>query len=325
VSTTDLLDLARELSRREVPFALATVVRREAPVSARPGDKAIVLGDGTLQGWVGGSCAHEAVVTTARRALGDGRPRLLVLDAAPEPGAPPRAGVEVFPMRCHSGGALEIYIEPQLPKPRLVLLGASPVAEALARLGKVVGYRVFVVDPEAPAERYADADGLFGDYGDAGPWGGSETFVLVGTMGRADEAALAAAVRHDPDYVAVVASTRRYGEVRRRLEEAGVPAAQLDRVKNPAGLDISAWLPEEIAVSVLAEIVQVRRRASATGTGAQAEARDLAVDPVCGMTVDPASATITLERAGVRYAFCCAACRARFVERLAAEGAPDAA
>ncbi|HEX7127545.1 MAG TPA: XdhC family protein, partial [Thermodesulfobacteriota bacterium] len=173
----DALDAAQALRGRGVPFALATVVRREPPVSARPGDRAVVSADGSLEGWVGGSCAHAAVVTTALRALADGTPRLLVLD--PAPGAERRAGVEVFPMACHSGGTLEIYVEPFLPRPRLVLMGASPVAETLARLASAVGYRVFVLDPVATRERFPDAEALFADLHAEAPFGPGETFVLV--------------------------------------------------------------------------------------------------------------------------------------------------
>ncbi len=325
---TDPLRLAADLEARETPFALATVVRREPPISARPGDKAVITVDGTLTGWVGGSCAHSTVLNVALRSLADGRPRLLVLHPAPE--TERRPGVEVFPMSCHSGGALEIYVEPYLPAPRLVIMGASPIAEALAGLGTVLGYRVYVLDPSATTEQFPAADGVFPSYHPEGVWGRGETFALVTTMGHFDEEALEAAIAETPDYLAVVASRRRFAEMRGDLMKKGVAAEALERVKNPAGLDIGARLAGEIAVSVLAEIIQERRSraaqpvagapsAGASSAGAPGvEARDasVATDPVCGMTVNRAAAPAVLEHGGTVYYFCCPRCKARFQEDL---------
>ncbi len=318
----DVLDAAQALRAREVPFALATVVRREPPVSARPGDKAVVTADGGLEGWVGGSCAHAAVVTTALQALADGAPRLLVLD--PAPGAERRTGVDVFPMACHSGGTLEIYVEPFLPRPRLVLMGASPIAETLARLAAALSYRVFVVDPVASRERFPDAEALVADtrapaaFGEGG--GGGELFVLVTTMGHADEEALEVALSRAPRYVALVASRRRFAEIRRTLASRGVPADALDRIKNPAGLDLGARLPEEIAASVLAEIIRERRKTPKEERGS-APSRFVA-DPVCGMSVDREAPAAVSTRAGVVYYFCCDGCRARFEAEAAGRISP---
>lgn len=309
----DVLDAAQALRAREVPFALATVVRREAPVSARPGDKAVIREDGTLEGWVGGSCAHAAVVTTALRTLADGAPRLLVLD--PSPGDERRPAVDVFPMACHSGGALEIYVEPFLPRPRLVLMGASPIAETLARLGAAAGYRVFVLDAVATRERFPEAETLFPTFRAETAFGPGETFVLVSTMGHADEEALEAALARAPRYVGLVASRRRFAEVRRVLEARGVPADALDRVRSPAGLDLGARLPEEIAVSVLAEIVRTRRMEARprADAGPPASARpQFVADPVCGMPVDTEAPAAVSVREGVTYYFCCEGCRTRF-------------
>lgn len=316
---TDAFDVAQTLRAGEVPFALATVVRREPPVSARAGDKAVIREDGSLEGWVGGSCAHAAVVTTALRALADGTPRLLVLD--PSPASERRTGVDVFPMACHSGGTLEIYIEPFLPRPRLVLVGASPIAEALCRMGAAAGFRVLVLDPVAAPERFPDADAVLPGPGAEPPRTG-EAFVLVSTMGHADEEALEAALASGPRYIGLVASRRRFAEIRRALVGRGVPPAALDRVRSPAGLDLGARRPEEIAVSVLAEVVRERRAgrpapaqgAAPTGPG---PAR-FATDPVCGMSVDTRAPAAVARRGEVTYYFCCAGCRDRFEAERAA-------
>lgn len=315
----DVLDAAQTLRAGEVPFALATVVRREPPVSARTGDKAVIREEGSLEGFVGGSCAHAAVVTTALRALADGEPRLLVLD--PSPGSERRPGVDVFPMACHSGGTLEIYVEPFLPRPRLVLMGASPVAETLCRLGAAVGYRTFVLDPSAAGERFPDAEGLFPDLRAEAPFGRGGAFVLVSTMGHADEDALEAALARAPRYVALVASRRRFAEIRRTLAGRGVAPAALDQVRNPAGLDLGARRPEEIAVSVLAEVVQARRAPRATPSRSGSAPSPYATDPVCGMPVDREAPAAVARREGATYYFCCAGCRDRFeAERAALPG-----
>ena len=144
----DLLQLAAELARRGEPFALATVVNRQPPISAQVGDVALVTQAGEFHGWVGGTCTRPTVIAEAARALADGRPRFIALD--PQPGAHERKGLSMFPMTCHSGGSVEIYIQPVLPAPRLLVFGISPTAQALARLGKAMGYTVLAVDPQQP-------------------------------------------------------------------------------------------------------------------------------------------------------------------------------
>src|SRR5262245_6333415 len=160
----ELLQLAADLARRGEPFALATVVNREAPISAQVGDAAIVTQAGEFHGWVGGTCTRPTVIAEAARALQDGRPRFIALD--PEPGAHERKGLSMFPITCHSGGSVEIYIQPVLPAPRLLVFGISPTAQALARLGKAMGYVVAAVDPHADAAAFPAADALFTDPAD---------------------------------------------------------------------------------------------------------------------------------------------------------------
>jgi len=156
---TDLLLLAADLSRRSEAFVLATVVRREPPSSARVGDSALVTQGGTFHGWLGGSCTQPTVVREGLRALADGRPRLIAL--SPDPAADRRQGIEAFPMTCHSGGSVDIYIEPQLPAPRLVVFGLSPVAPAHTRVARAMGYSVDAVDPGADRVAFPEADRVF--------------------------------------------------------------------------------------------------------------------------------------------------------------------
>jgi xanthine dehydrogenase accessory factor len=309
----DLLILAADLIRREEPFALATVVRRQPASSSQAGDMALVSAAGEFHGWLGGSCTQPTVVREALRALADGKPRLIAL--SPDPGSDRRPGVLVFPMTCHSGGSVDIYIEPVSPPSRFLIFGLSPVARSLCRLAKATGYAVDVADPEADPARFPEADRFWTDLGKPSPPLGSRPFAVVATMGERDEEAVAAALSTEPAYVGVVASGKRFAEVRQTLRARGVPDASLSRVKNPAGLDIGARTPEEIAISILAEIVQMRRREARESAPAPAlpvAAREER-DPVCGMMVEVASARHRAEIGGREHYFCCGGCREKFL------------
>lgn len=311
----DLLILSAELARREEPFVLATVVRRQAASSAQQGDGAIVTADGTFHGWLGGSCTQPTVVAQALRALSDGRPRLISL--SPDPRTESRSGVLVFPMTCHSGGTVEIYLEPVLPAERLLVFGISPVARAIARQGKAMGFAVDAADPEANRAAFPEADRLLTDLRALAP-GAAKTYAVVATMGERDEEALGAALRVEPAYLGVVASGKRFAQVREALISRGTPAAALERVKNPAGLDIGARTPEEIGVSILAEIVRVRRAAdseaapSGKGMALPVAAVREEIDPVCGMKVAVAGAKHSANVGGKTWYFCCGGCREKF-------------
>jgi len=309
----ELLDLAADLARRGEPFALATVVGRKAPVSTHVGDTAIVTRDGSFHGWVGGSCTRPTVLAEAQQALVDGKPRRVVLD--PEPAAR-TDGAHVFPMTCHSGGSVEIHIQPVLPAPNLVVYGISPTARALARLAKAMGYAVSAVDPMADASAFPHADQVATEAaGLVVERGAAPLYAVVATQGQWDEDAIVAALAHEPDYVAVVASPKRFAEMRSLLASKASEAA-LARIKNPAGLDLGATSPEEIALSILAEVVKERPRSQASAAAAasvEVPAAVTAIDPVCGMTVAVKGARHRATHAGEEYYFCNAGCRERFV------------
>jgi len=256
---------------------------------------------------VGGACTQPTVVAEVRRALADGRPRLVALD--PDPEAPPRVGVSVFPMTCHSGGSVEILIQPVLPAPRLLVLGLSPTARALAALGKAMGYSVLAVDPGADASAFPGAD-VFTDP-KAIPKGApaAPLCAVVATQGQWEEEAVRTALDHAPQYLGVVASPKRFAEMRESLA-AHASAAAVGRIKSPAGLDLGARLPEEIAVSILAEIVKESRAAAPAAPPPEPAT---AIDPVCGMTVQVSGARHQAQHGGADYFFCCAGCRDRFV------------
>ena len=313
----ELLKLAADLAHRGEPFVLAMVVRRESYSSAQQGDMALITRDGGYHGWLGGNCTQPTVKREARRALLDGRPRLLSL--SPEPEAHPRPGITALPMTCQSGGSVDIYLEPILPAPRLLLFGLSPVVRALAQLGKALGYAVDVVDRHVAAGAVPAADRTFNNFAapELQPPGGATAerlFAVVATMGEDDEESVAAALAARPAYLGVVASRTRFAQLRETLRLRGVAAEALERIKSPAGLDLGARLPEEVALSILAEVVQLRnlRADSVSAEPAQAAERE-EVDPVCGMTVAVATARHVGEYDGRTFYFCNPRCREKFL------------
>ena len=311
--TAELLALAHELLVRDAPFALATVVRCERPTSAKPGSKAIIRRDGTVSGWVGGSCAEPVVVKEALGAIEDGEPRFLVLVGKGGPSLGRTDGVREYTMSCHSGGTLEIFVEPVLPKPALVLVGSGPVVETLATLAAAAHFAVTIVEPEAPAPAGLAGTQVVGDLASVAVT--LRTAIVVATHGRFDEDALEAALRSEADYVSLVASPTRARVVVESLRARAIPDDRLRRLKAPAGLDLGAVTPEEIAVSILAEIVARRRRpdlAVAPEAAPPAAASTTARDPVCGMTVTIATARHRSEAPDGRVYFCCGGCKQRY-------------
>lgn len=329
-----ILRRAAELTTLGRPFALATVVAVVRPTSARPGARGIVHPDGRIEGWVGGSCAQPIVVKEALASLVDGQPRLLRIAKAP-PSASRRAdGVIDYVMHCHSGGTLEIAVEPILPAPELWVAGTTPIAAALVSLGAAAGFRVTVVDPIAEAADFPAAERVHRAPHFRGLEAARPPFVVVASQGVWDEEAVEAALQLEVAYVGLVASPTRAAAVRAYLREVGVPEERIAALRAPAGLDIGAETPEEVAISILAELVEVRRGrapfvaapgpATIAGAGpapkSPGEAASTSpvdeivlVDPVCGMTVDRDRARHLAEYDGVVYAFCSLMCRTRFV------------
>lgn len=293
----EFLEKAVELRARGESFAVATVVRFEAPISGKPGDRAIVHADGSMWGWIGGGCSQPVVVKEALKALRDGSPRLIRIS----PSANPQSGEGIvdYTMTCHSGGALDIYVEPVLPKPRIVIFGRSVVAQTLARLAKTIHYAVSVIEVIENAHDLAPLVTT------------AQTFVVVSTQGENDEEALEQALSLESLYLAFVASETKTRKILDFLREKGISPAQLSRVKAPAGLRIGAVSPEEIAVSILAEIVQVGRSKPQPVTQPPPKSAE-EQDPVCGMTVDAASAKHKSQYGEKTYYFCCAGCKQKF-------------
>ncbi|MGA7931632.1 MAG: XdhC family protein [Candidatus Sulfotelmatobacter sp.] len=325
------LNKAMELLAKGEPFVTASVVRFQAPISGKPGDKAIIFADGKMWGWIGGGCAQPVVIKEALKALADGKPRLVRIS----PTAAPEDGIVDYTMTCHSGGTLDIYIEPVLAKPHILVFGRSPIAQTLARLGKAIGYRVSVVAPGADREQFPDVDLLqtgsnLSELNLNERQNTTDTFIVVSTQGESDEEALEQAARTSAEYVAFVASKVKAQKVIEYLREAGVPSDRVNRIHAPAGLDIHATSPEEIAVSILAEIIQLKgtRTKAVEGPKSPLAASNLPVlnlpvshppapnnearDPVCGMFVNVSGARYKSAHKGTDVYFCCAGCKQTF-------------
>ena len=288
----ELARRAEELALLRVPFAMATVVRAQRPTSVSPGDSALVQADGTIDGFVGGACAESSVRLHALRAMETGEP--LLLRILPEAGddEEPADGALTVRNPCLSGGSLEIFVEPQLPPARILVVGETPVAAALGDIGERLGYSVVGAAEEPLADVAA---------------------VVVASHGRDEEEHLTRALAAGVPYVGLVASAKRGAAVRDSLELPDEIRAQL---RTPAGLEIGARTPAEIALAVLAEIVA---RSRAPGVEApRPETAAVAIDPVCGMEVVAGAASLQAEHGGEVHYFCCEGCRERFLADPAA-------
>jgi xanthine dehydrogenase accessory factor len=284
-----------ELSARRVPFVHATVVRAEQPTSARPGDDAIILADGTMEGFVGGQCAQESVRTAALGTLHNGEALLLRVLPGGEGSFPETPGAQVRVNPCLSGGALEIFLEPQLPPAVISIAGATPIADAVAELAEPLGFEVLRTAP------------------DGSPQGATATVVC--SLGQDEEQSIRAALDAGVGLIAVVASHRRGAAM---LESMGLSETERVRIRTPAGIDIGARTPAEIALSILGQIVRAIRVEGLTAQAADLAALpQQAIDPVCGMTVTVVSTTPHLRVDDVDHWFCNAGCRDRFAEQAA--------
>jgi len=294
--------IAASLSRRvdqlraaRAPFVVATVVRAQRPTSVRTGDAALVLGDGTIEGFVGGACAEQSVRLHALRALETGDALLLRILPGDD-AAPAAEGAVTVQNPCLSGGSLEIFLEPMLASPRVLVVGDTPIAGAVARLGAELDLDVLTVAG-------ADVEPA-----------GDDLALVVAAHGRDELRALRRGLEAGLPYVGLVASRVRGSAVAAELQAEGVAPDRLAALETPAGLDIGARTPEEIALSILARIVAVRRGQQTVSVHVVAPAQELAtaIDPVCGMAVAAAEQTPHVDHEGRRVYFCCDGCRTAF-------------
>jgi xanthine dehydrogenase accessory factor len=306
-----------ELERERTGFAVATVVARRAPVSSHLGDRAIVLADGRMEGFVGGSCSRDIVRREALRTLRSGQPRLVQI--RPDATAGDNAGEDcvVVAMGCASEGAVDVYIEPHLPHPRLLVVGDTPIADALARIAAQIPYNVVRVVLSAelgalrpiPHVRAIALDALQQHLDDVGRDERAQLVAVVASQGHYDEPALAPLLAAEPAFVGLLASRKRGAAVKAVLAAEGVAPGHLAALQVPVGLDIGARTPGDVAISIVAQIVANAPRAQPP----DAEANEtIARDPICGMEVEVATALHRVEHAGRTFFFCGAGCRASF-------------
>jgi xanthine dehydrogenase accessory factor len=263
--SAEVTDLVAAMTRQAQPFALATVVRTVSATAAKAGAKAVILQDGTVgAGWIGGGCARGAVLRAARAAMADGQPRLVSvqpedqLQAKQVKAGETREGIEFASNACASQGTMDIFVEPILPPPRLGIWGASPVAVALARLAPQFGFAVRIQAPKSDHVRFPEGSVITEGYADERSWAGAA--IVVATQGRGDAEALKAALEARAPYTAFVGSLRKIAALKTSLLGGGCSNAAFDQLHGPAGLDIGAVTPEEITLSILAELVRERRR-----------------------------------------------------------------
>lgn len=284
--TTDLIT-------RRVPFVQATVVRAQCPTSTRPGDSAVVLTDGSIEGFVGGQCAESSVRTAALEVLESGESLLLRILPDGAEGFPETPGSRQVVNPCLSGGALEIFLEPMLPAPMVAVVGNTPIAQAVAALAEPLGFAV-ALDDAMPA----DPDGV--------------TALIVASHGRDEEVAIRAGLDAGVPFIGLVASSTRGAAV---LDAMELGDEDRKRIHTPVGVEIGATTAEEIALSIMAEVVRAIRLEGVRPVATAPVARPTeAIDPVCGMTVVVGPATPHLRIDGVDHWFCNPGCRTRFAE-----------
>ena len=289
-----ILDHCNELRAAEEPFVLATVVAYKSPQSAKPGSKAIIKADGEMIGWVGGGCVQPIVLRAARKALETGEPKLLTI--SPDAARDDWQGAESYRMTCEGGGSLEIYLEPMLPKPQLIIIGSSPVARTLAELGHMLDFKVVVADSDLSSVREHIKE---------------DSFVVVATMGNGDEEGLLSVIGTRPRYLGLVASEKKSRALFDYAREKGATNEDIATIKCPAGVELGGETLPEIALSVAAELVRLRR-ANKGQTPEQSATKSVAIDPICGMTVDVENAKYTSVVNDETIYFCCLRCKETF-------------
>ncbi|MCQ3810007.1 MAG: XdhC family protein [Acidimicrobiia bacterium] len=320
----DVMARAVELRQRRQPFVLASVIWRRAPSSGQQGSQAVILPDGAVRGWLGGACAEPTVIVEALACLGHGEPRLLCLgpsegrDHHRDPGQGQAGdqsdGLRTIAMACDSEGAMEIYLEPSLPAPQVVVIGRTPAVDAIAAVATAIGWDAVIIDDGGQSDdhEYSELVRTTLDLGDLTI--DQATAMVVATQGHYDDVALAAALGTDAGYIGLVASAKRAEAMRDYLRSQGFGDNDLARIHAPAGMNLGRIPNREIAAAVMADLVARRadgQLAAETASGSGDRPED-AIDPICGMTVLVADARYHTVHEGTDYYFCAAGCQQRF-------------
>ncbi|MFZ9662008.1 MAG: XdhC family protein [Chitinophagaceae bacterium] len=313
------LDKILELKAKQEPFAIAIVVGREAPSSGKAGDKAVIDRRGVLSGWIGGGCVKGIVLKESASAIQSGKPRLVRIGKHLQNNKIQEDVME-YKMTCQSEGTVEIFIEPVLPQPHLMVLGKSQIARALVKLARHAGFRITAVAPDANLQTFEKVDELITRFQLDQVKTYPNTFIVVATQGEQDELALSEALKKEYAYLGFVTSRKKMGSITSYLTDSGFAKEKIESIHAPAGIDINAKQADEVAISILAEMIQFKnsnvlwssfqdKESAATG---QNDTPQYYINPVCGIPVDMKNPKHIMEYNGETVYFCCDGCKIKF-------------
>ena len=311
------LEKINSLRSENAPYATAVVTRRKKPSSGKPGDKAIITLDGNIHGWIGGGCTKGIVLKEALLSLEDKKPRVVCI--SPNEQTTTFDNTKLYAMTCQSGGELEVYIEPILPKPHIVIFGNSHIAVSLSNVAKAIDFRITHYMNKSVADEFQTNEAIrdIGNFktGDVD----LSAYVVVCTQGEGDLEALEKAVSTDSSYISFVSSRIKANSIFADLKNNGISIDKLKKIKTPAGIDINAKTHDEIAISILAEIIEHFRTAEdslaleATGSGSPSiPNKDYYLNPVCNIPIQKSTAKHVVEYNGEKVYFCCDGCKVSF-------------
>ena len=308
----DLIDQISKYMGQGEEFAVAHVIWREAPSSGKPGDKAIILKDGTIIGWIGGGCVKGIAVKEAREAIRENRSRLVRID--PDEGNSEDSSHKTYRMTCHSGGTMELFIEPITPNPQLIIVGKSNIARALSKLAIATNLRVHVLSNDVHKGMFPGVNNIHDRVDFSKINIDKNTFIVVSTQGEDDEESIRKALETSCNYVGFISSLRKSVKIKEYLLQTELSANRINELKTPVGMDINAKLPEEIAISILAEIVQLFRDPNRILDQESDTAinDDTYINPVCRVAVSKKDAKHVLEYGTHTVYFCCDGCKVSF-------------
>lgn len=314
----DFLHDTELLKKKNEPFAIAQVVRREAPSSGKVGDKAVINKFGEMMGWIGGGCIKGIIVKEAEEAMKTGKARLVKIGKSLTPLK--QEGVMQYTMICQSEGTVEVYVEPVLPPTHLVVIGNSAIARALVKMTKIAGYRITGVAQDATLSTFEKVDELITQINLSNVKTTTSSFIVVITQGEGDEKALMEALKKEYAYLGFVASRKKMASIKEYLETNGIEKKKTDSIISPAGIDINAKKPEEVAISIMAQIIQIQNSKSAPVIFQQFESikedggksPEYYINPVCGVPIDMNNPKHIIEYKGEKVYFCCDGCKVKF-------------
>lgn len=313
----NFLHTTQEFTKKNEPFAIAIVVRRDAPSSGKTGDKAVINKYGEIIGWLGGGCVNAILIKEAEDAMKTGKARLVKIGKSLIPQK--QDGVMEYKMTCQSEGTVEVFIEPVLSLPHLLVMGKTAIAKALVKMAKLAGYRVTGVAVDAKIDTFEQVDELITQINLEKVKTTAASFIVVATQGEQDEASLEHALKKEHAYIGFVASKKKKDAVFGYLMGAGIDEKKIAAIRSPAGIDINAKKPEEVAISILAEIIQIQNNNPAlqgftqfAETRAEAGKPTFYINPVCGVPVDVSSPKHIIEYRNEKVYFCCDGCKVKF-------------